>query len=50
MYDLTPLEQIFKNLIAIGKEGKKTASEIASVYIQNRDEAVVKLYQGLDKD
>jgi hypothetical protein len=50
MYDLKPLEQIFKNLIAIGKEGKDAASEIAGVYIKNRDEAVVMLYQGLDKD
>jgi len=50
MYDLKPIEKIFNNLIALGKEGKDAAKEIADVYIRISDEAVVTLYQGLDKD
>lgn len=45
MYDLTPLEHLFNNLIAQGYEGKFAAKEIADVYIKNCDEAVVKLYR-----
>lgn len=50
VYDLKPLEQIFINLIAQGNDGKTAAKEIAAVYIKNCDEAVVQLYQGINKD
>jgi len=50
IYDLEPLDQIFKNLIAQGNEGKFSAKEIADVYIKNSDEAVVQLYRKIIKE
>jgi len=47
VYDLKPLDKIFKNLISQGKEGRIIASEIAGIYIVNSDEAVVRLYKSL---
>lgn len=49
IYDFEPIEQMFKNLIALGKEGKETATEIADMYIKHKDEAVVELYQRVIK-
>ncbi|MCG7543539.1 hypothetical protein MHM93_05005 [Pseudoalteromonas sp. MM17-2] len=45
MYELDPLETIFKNLISLGQEGQAIAKEIADIYIKNHDEPVVALYQ-----
>jgi hypothetical protein len=45
MYELEPLETIFKNLISLGKEGCTVAKEIADMYIRINDEAVVALYK-----
>ena len=50
VYNLSPFEQLFKNLIAQGEEGNAAAKEIAEVYIKNCDEAVVQLYRGINKD
>jgi hypothetical protein len=45
MYELDPLETIFKNLISLGQEGCTVAKEIADMYIRINDEAVVALYK-----
>ncbi|MDN4732546.1 hypothetical protein QYZ42_03880 [Vibrio parahaemolyticus] len=45
MYDLDPLETIFKNIISLGQVGQVIAKEIADIYIKNNDEPVVALYQ-----
>jgi hypothetical protein len=45
VYDLKPLDRLFKNLIAQGQEGEIAAEEIADVYIKNYDEAVVRVYR-----
>lgn len=45
MYDLAPLEKIFKNIISLGQEGQTIAKTIADIYIKNNDEPVVALYQ-----
>jgi hypothetical protein len=45
VYDLKPLDRLFKNLIAQGQEGEIAAEEIADVYIKNCDEAVVRVYR-----
>ncbi len=50
MYDLKPLEKIFTKLIAQGSKGKTAAKEIADVYIRNKNEAVVQLYQKINKE
>jgi len=50
VYDLEPLEKIFRNLIAQGNEGEFSAKEIAGVYIKNSDEAVVQLYRKIVKE
>lgn len=50
VYDLAPLEKMFINLIAVGKEGQSAAKKIASVYIKHDHEAVVKLYQKVLRD
>ena len=45
MYELSPLETIFKNILLLEQAGQILAKEIADIYIKNNDEAVVKLYQ-----
>ncbi|MDO6474825.1 hypothetical protein Q4520_05300 [Alteromonas sp. 1_MG-2023] len=47
MYDLDPLETIFKNIISLGQDGQTVAKEIADIYIKNNDEPVVALYQSI---
>ena len=49
MYELEPLETIFKNLISLGQEGSTVAKEIVGMYIKINDEAVVALYQRIIK-
>jgi hypothetical protein len=45
MYDLEPLETIYKNIILLGQDGHSFAKEITNIYIKNNEEEVVKLYQ-----
>lgn len=45
MYDLDPLETIFKNIISLDQVGQTIAKEVADIYIRNNDESVVALYQ-----
>lgn len=45
MYDLAPLETIFKNIISLSRVGQIIAKEIADIYIKNNDEPVIALYQ-----
>lgn len=45
VYDLEPLETMFKNIIALSQDGHNRAKQIIDIYIKNNDEAVVKLYQ-----
>ncbi|MDO6444194.1 hypothetical protein Q4493_00250 [Colwellia sp. 1_MG-2023] len=49
MYELDPLETIFKNLISLGQDGSAVAKEIYDIYIRINDEAVVALYQRIIK-
>ena len=49
IYDLEPLDKMFRNLVSQGSKGRAVAKEIADVYIKNCEEAVVKLYRGIIK-
>ncbi|QPB83151.1 hypothetical protein CWC22_009185 [Pseudoalteromonas rubra] len=50
MYDLDPLETIFKNIISLGQVGQAVAREIADIYIENNDEPVVALYRRIIRE
>ena len=49
MYDLDPLETIFKNIISLGQVGQVISKKIADIYIKNNDEPVVAMYQRITK-
>ncbi len=49
MYDLDPLETIFKNIISLGQGGQVISKKIADIYIKNNDEPVVAMYQRITK-
>ncbi|KPD20915.1 hypothetical protein [Idiomarina zobellii] len=49
MYELEPIETIFKNLLSLGQVGQALAKEITDIYIKNNDEAVVELYQKISR-
>lgn len=50
VYDLDPLETIFKNIISLGQVGQVIAKKIADIYIKNNDAIVVELYQRITRE